>query len=76
MFENGTESEKLILEEVERTRNILEKQIDKVQKNLEELSQYYRITKLENDDTADSYVLFDGGISRVWVKDIFITDTI
>ena len=46
------ESENPILEEAERTRNILEKQIDKVQKNLEEFSQYYKITKLENDNTA------------------------
>ncbi len=46
------ESENLILEEMERTRNILEKNIDKVQKNLDELNQYYRITKLENDNTA------------------------
>ena len=45
-------SENLLLEEMERTRNILEKQIDKVRKNLEELSQYYKITKLENDNTA------------------------
>ena len=46
------ESENLILEEMERTRNILEKQIESVQKNLDELNQYYRITKLENDNTA------------------------
>lgn len=46
----GTEN--LVLEEMERTRNILEKQINAVQKNLEELVQYYRITKLENDNTA------------------------
>ena len=45
-------SENLILEEMERTRNILEKRIDKVQKNLDELNQYYRITKLENDNTS------------------------
>lgn len=47
-----TKSENLILEEMERTRNILEKRIDKVQKNLDELNQYYRITKLENDNTV------------------------
>lgn len=45
-------SENLVLEEMERTRNILEKQIDKVRRNLEELHQYYTITKLENDNTA------------------------
>ena len=42
----------IIKEELERTRNILEEQINTVQKNLEELTQYYRITKLENDNTA------------------------
>lgn len=47
-----TKSENLILQETERTRNILEKRIDQIQKNLDELNQYYRITKLENDNTA------------------------
>ncbi len=47
-----SESENLILEEMERTGNILEKRIDTVQKNLDELNQYYLITKLENDNTA------------------------
>lgn len=32
--------------------DILERKIEKVQKNLDELNQYYRITKLENDNTA------------------------
>lgn len=50
--ERFEESENLILEEVERTRSILEKEIENVQKNLDELSQYYRITKLESDNTA------------------------
>jgi hypothetical protein len=52
MQEELAGSENLVLEEMERTRNILEKQINAVQKNLEELVQYYRITKLENDNTA------------------------
>ena len=33
-------------------------------------------TDYVKEDAADSDLLFDGGISRVWVKDIFITDTI
>lgn len=52
MKEEIAQAENLLLEEMERTRNILEKQIDKVQSNLDELNQYYRITKLENDNTA------------------------
>ena len=46
------ESENMILEELDRVQINLEKRIDKVQKNLDELNQYYRITKLENDNTA------------------------
>ena len=45
-------SEGLILDELERTRTILEKQVQRVQKNLDDLNQYYRITKLENDNTS------------------------
>ena len=47
-----TKSENLILDELERTRNILENRIEKVEKNLDELNQYYRISKLENDNIA------------------------
>lgn len=42
----------MILEELDRVQINLEKKIDKVEKNLDELNQYYRITKLENDNTA------------------------
>ncbi len=59
------ESENLILEEVERTRSILEKHIGKVQKNLDELNQYYRITKLENDNTALLLKMIDELTKRV-----------
>ena len=59
------ESENLILEEMERTRNILEKNINKVQKNLDELNQYYRITKLENDNTALLLKMIDELTRRV-----------
>lgn len=45
-------TENLLLDELSRTRSILDKKIDAVQKNMEELSQYYRITKLENDNTS------------------------
>jgi len=44
--------DKLILDEVEREHNITEKGINKVQKNLDELNQYYKITKLENDNIS------------------------
>lgn len=47
-----SQSENLILEEVSRTHHVLSDKIDRVQKNLDELNQYYRITKLENDNTT------------------------
>ncbi len=46
------QTENLLLDELSRTRSILEKKIETVQKNTEELSQYYRITKLESDNTS------------------------
>ena len=46
------ESEKMLLDEIQFNRNAVEKQIAKVEQNMEELKQYYRITKLENDNTA------------------------
>ncbi len=60
-----SESENLILEEMERTRTILEKQIDTVQKNIDELNRYYRITKLENDNTAMLLKMIDDLSRRV-----------
>lgn len=46
------EVENSLLDEIGRTQTYLEKQIEKVQKNLDELNQYYKITKLENDNTT------------------------
>jgi hypothetical protein len=48
----AVKTENLLLDELSRTRSILEKRIETVQKNMDELSQYYRITKLENDNTS------------------------
>lgn len=60
-----TESENLVLGEVERVREILENQIAQVKKNMEELNQYYRITKLENDNTALLLKMIDELSKRV-----------
>ncbi len=46
------QSENLVLGEMERIRVLTDQRIDQLQANLEELKQYYRITKLENDNTA------------------------
>ena len=35
-----------------RTQNILEEKINTVQKNIDELKQYYKITRLESDNTS------------------------
>lgn len=60
-----TESENLLLDEVGRTRKILEEKIEKVEKNLEELEQYYRITRLESDNTSLLLQLVTGLQKRV-----------
>ena len=65
MDERISTSENLLLEEMERTRSILDNKISKVQKNLDELAQYYRITKLENDNTALLLKLIDELARRV-----------
>ena len=60
-----TQSENLVLQELERTRNILEERIDMIQKNMEELNQYYKITKLENENTSLVLKMIDGLTKRV-----------
>lgn len=47
--ERASKTEDFLLDEIGRTQTYLEKQITKVKKNMEELSQYYRITKLESE---------------------------
>lgn len=45
-----TESENLILKYVDDTRDILENEIVQLRQNVDELNQYYRIHKLENEN--------------------------
>ena len=45
-------SEKLLLDELGYIQSYFEKQIAQVQKNIDELQQYYKIAKLENDNTT------------------------
>ena len=52
MDERITSSENMILKELDRVQEHLGSDVQKVQKNLEELQQYYRISKLENDNTS------------------------
>lgn len=46
------ESESAIVNELVRIEDRLSRRIAKVEKNLEELNQYYRIAKLESDNTS------------------------
>ena len=62
-----TESENLILKEMDRVQINLTNKINEVQKNLDELNQYYRITKLENDNTALLLKMIDELSKRVEV---------
>ncbi len=52
MDEKITHSENLILSELDRVQTHLEKDIEKTQENLDELKQFYRIDRLEADNTS------------------------
>ena len=45
-------SERFLLEEMERMHSSVDAKIDFLQRNISELTQYYKITKLESDNTA------------------------
>ena len=60
--ERLSKTENFMLDEIGRTQVYLE---NKIQKNLEELNQYYRITKLENDNTALLLKMIDELSKRV-----------
>lgn len=60
-----TQSGNMILEEIDRVQGILQQNIKIVEKNLEELQQYYRITKLENDNAMLLLKLVDELSRRV-----------
>lgn len=63
--EKITKSQNILIDEMERTRSILEKKMDKVQNNLDELNQYYKITKLESDNTTLLLKMIDELSKRV-----------
>ena len=46
------ENTNMILEELERTRNILEKKIDRVDERLKEVEEYYRIRHLNDENVS------------------------
>ena len=59
------ESENMLLDELDRVQKHLGERIDKVQANMDEMNQYYRITKLENDNTSLLLRLVHSLINRV-----------
>lgn len=63
--EQRARTESFLLDEMGRVYGDLENHIQEVKKNLEELNQYYRITKLENDNTAILLQMMSGLSKRV-----------
>lgn len=62
---SADDTKNVLLDEMGRVQNYLGKQLEQLQKNLEELQQYYRITKLENDNTALLLKMIDELSKRV-----------
>ena len=52
MDERISASENLVLNELDRVQTHLEKEVDEVRENLDEMKQFYRINKLESDKTT------------------------
>ena len=59
------EADNLLLEEIDRTQTKLENKINLLNENLDKLEQYYRISKLENDNTTLLLKLMEGLAKRV-----------
>ena len=57
--------EGFFVEELERVRSILEKRIDALEEKVSEIAEYYRIRKLEDDNTAILLKLHDELEKRV-----------
>jgi len=65
-------SENMLLEEMERTRRLLGNKFERLQRNFNELNQYYHITKLENDNTALLLKLIDDLSGRMQLLEAHI----
>ena len=64
-------SESLVLDEVERTRNILVSKIEKTQKDVDELKSIYRVIKMDTENTAmllRMYDNLDNGVEKLEEK--------
>ena len=52
MDEKFTNFENVILRKLNRMQERMDKRMDDIQKNIDELNQYYRISKMESDKTS------------------------
>lgn len=52
MQEEIGKSENLVLKELDRVQENTNAKYEQIQKNIEELKQYYRINRLENENTS------------------------
>jgi hypothetical protein len=50
--EKFTNFENVILRKLERIQERMDKRMDDIQRNIDELNQYYRISKMESDKTS------------------------
>lgn len=63
--EKLTKSASRILDEIKRTRNILERQLQKLQESVDELNQYSRISKLEDSNISLLLKMYEDLSKRV-----------
>lgn len=50
--EKFTNFENVILRKLDRIQERMDKRMDNIQRNIDELNQYYRISKMESDKTS------------------------
>lgn len=63
--ERISEVERTLVDELVRTEDRLTKKIERIEKNIEELNQYYRINKLENGNTGLILQILEGYQKRL-----------
>ncbi len=59
------QNQEFIVGEIGRTQTYLEKRIDKVERKLDEVGQFYRITRLDNSTTTELVKICDDLTDRV-----------
>ena len=59
------QNQEFIVGEIGRTQTYLEKRIDKAERKLDEVGQFYRITRLDNSTTTELVKICDDLTDRV-----------